>query len=516
MRRRIVIVIATFLAILASILPLIAIFAFEQSKTDKRLQLHVKDYATYTALRVDRTLENAKQALVRAQSIDLTDCSRKHRRQMGQVVADAHSIEDVGYFENGQLVCTRIGIVTPPVPAHISDLDLGNGYTLDFEEHPIFFKGAPRVELRRGDYGVLVEPGRFTDLVGQANLTLGLITSQGRILEVSGSADKQVVKELFSSLDLRYGSRYVFSYQAVNEHLFAFALADREQATSLISVDLWPILLLGGGVSFTFIVLIVWASRLQLSPEKTLEQAIRNREFVVRYQPIIELSSRRCIAAEALVRWQLQDGRMVPPDQFIPLAEASGLISALTDLVITSVMSEMGELLLDNAGLHISINISAHDMESARFLPGLAEAVAKAGVNPAQIWLEVTESSFMNAPAAMNAIVAARDAGFKIAIDDFGTGYSSLGLLDGLPLDSLKIDKSFIDAIGQDAAKSIVTPHIIGMAHELKLAMIAEGIETGKQEAYLKHAGVQFGQGWFYSKALQAEQFKAFYKNEAC
>ncbi|WP_144267621.1 EAL domain-containing protein, partial [Comamonas thiooxydans] len=321
--------------------------------------------------------------------------------------------------------------------------------------------------------------------------------------------------------------------------LVAFALIDREHARYKTSVDWRYILLVGGGISFTLIGFIVWVSRLQLSPAKALEQAIRNREFVVHYQPIIELSTRRCIAAEALVRWQQQGGRLVPPDQFIPLAEASGLISSLTNLVVETVTSEMGTLLRSKSDLHVSINISVHDIESAQFLLGLTAATAKAGIDQSQIWLEVTERSFMNVPAArktiaaardagfriavdevtersfMNVpaarktIAAARDAGFRIAVDDFGTGYSSLALLDGLPLDALKIDKSFVDAIGHDAAQNIVTRHIIGMAHELKLAMIAEGVETREQETYLKNAGVQFGQGWLYAKALPAEQFIA-------
>ncbi len=117
----------------------------------------------------------------------------------------------------------------------------------------------------------------------------------------------------------------------------------------------------------------------------------------------------------------------------------------------------------------------------------------------------------MNAPIARQTIEAARSAGFRVAIDDFGTGYSSLSLLEGLPLDALKIDKSFVDVIDRGVATSVVTPHIISMAHGLTLAVIAEGVETADQQAYLKEAGVQFGQGWFYSKALPPEQFHTFY-----
>ncbi len=203
---------------------------------------------------------------------------------------------------------------------------------------------------------------------------------------------------------------------------------------------------------------------------------------------------------------------IVLPDQFIPLAEASGLISPLTDLVIECALKEMGPLLQGDDDLHVSINIPAVDMESGCFLPGLAAAISMAGIAPAQIWLEVTERGFINVSAATKAMTMARNAGYRILVDDFGMGYSILSMLEGLPLDALKIDKSFIGAIGGDAAQSIVTPHIIAMAHELKFSIIAEGIETIDQVNYLKSANVQFGQGWLYSEALPLERFIRYYE----
>ena len=512
-RRSTIICIATALAVLASILPLIGLSGMLHRQASKAQRQYVSDYASWTAMRVERTLDNAKQALARAQKINRTDCSPEHRKQMGQVVADAHSVEDVGYFSNGALVCTRLGTVSPPAPARAADMDLGHGYSLTYAEQPVLFEGKPRVGLRLGDYGVLITPGRLTDLVGYTDMTLGVAT-QGNVLELSGPADAKDIQALLSGRRFGTGVRYVFASRPA-AGLSAFALVDREQAGSATPIDWRYILPIGAVISLVLIGIIVKVSRLQLSPEKTLELAIRNREFVVHYQPIMDLVTGRCIAAEALVRWRQQDGQVVPPDQFIPLAEASGFISSLTDLVIEIVIAEMGPLLRGDPGLHVSINIPARDMESGRFLPELTAALARAGIDPSQVWLEVTERGFMDAPAATQAIETARAAGYRIAIDDFGTGYSSLALLEGLPLDALKIDKSFVNAIGHDAAQSVVAPHIIRMAHALKLAMIAEGVETPEQEAYLKQAHVQFGQGWLYAKALPAEQFQAFYRSRA-
>jgi sensor c-di-GMP phosphodiesterase-like protein len=169
-------------------------------------------------------------------------------------------------------------------------------------------------------------------------------------------------------------------------------------------------------------------------------------------------------------------------------------------------------MLTAERSVHIAINIAACDMESGRFLPILKAALARSGVSPSQIWLEATERSFMDAEAARRTIEAARAEGHMVAVDDFGTGYSSLSLLETLPLDALKIDRSFVAAIGKDTATSIVTPHIIDMAHSLKFNIVAEGVETAEQEEYLRKAGVEFVQGWLYAKALPADAFVAYFR----
>ncbi|MBW7934599.1 MAG: EAL domain-containing protein, partial [Gemmatimonadaceae bacterium] len=204
-------------------------------------------------------------------------------------------------------------------------------------------------------------------------------------------------------------------------------------------------------------------------------------------------------------------GVSVPTETFIAFAEGHGLISELTDRMIACVADDLARLSLEGS-IHIAINIPAGDMETGRFLPVLEAALARRGVDPSQVWLEATERGFMNADAARRTIERARAAGHMVAIDDFGTGYSSLSMLETLPLDALKIDKSFIDAIGRDAATSVVTPHIIEMAHGLGFAIVAEGIETPAQEAYIRAAGVQFAQGWLYSKALPADAFADYYR----
>ena len=135
-------------------------------------------------------------------------------------------------------------------------------------------------------------------------------------------------------------------------------------------------------------------------------------------------------------------------------------------------------------------------------------------ISARQIWLEMTERSFLEIDAVRSTIIRAREIGYCVAIDDFGTGYSSLQYLQGLPLDSLKIDKSFIDTIGKDTATSSVTSHIIEMAKTLNLIIVAEGIETQEELDYLRAREVDLGQGWFFAKAMPADEFIAYCDRE--
>lgn len=268
----------------------------------------------------------------------------------------------------------------------------------------------------------------------------------------------------------------------------------------------WTWLLAGVASGLT---LSAWLGLLmvrRLSPLGQLSDAVRRHQFIVAYQPIVDLATRRCIGAEALVRWKHQN-RIVRPDHFIPLAEHRGLIQAITDQVFDTVLLELGEFLQRYRELYVSINLSAPDLTSRRFLERLTPALAAAKIAPEQIRIEATERCFLDADAAKEVIQAFRDAGHPVYIDDFGTGYSSLSHLQNFQVDALKIDKSFVDTVGQDAASSSVASHIIDMALTLHVQVVAEGIEREEQACYLRKRGAQFGQGWLFSAPLTAPDF---------
>jgi sensor c-di-GMP phosphodiesterase-like protein len=200
----------------------------------------------------------------------------------------------------------------------------------------------------------------------------------------------------------------------------------------------------------------------------------------------------------------------VRPDMFVALAEDNGLIEQLTGEVISRVASELRAFLLQSRHLHIAINLAAADISGGRVLGIIRSTMLEAGIKPEQIWLEVTERRFVEIGVARAMLSEARNAGHLIAIDDFGTGYSSLSQLQTLPLDVIKIDKSFVDTIGKDASTSNVTSHIISMAKSLRLNILAEGVERQDQAAYLAERGVEYAQGWLFSPSLPAAEFIAY------
>ncbi|PWK39100.1 sensor c-di-GMP phosphodiesterase-like protein [Pseudomonas sp. OV226] len=259
------------------------------------------------------------------------------------------------------------------------------------------------------------------------------------------------------------------------------------------------------GIIVGFLVFLLVRQRQSLDAE--LHGAIRRGELQVLYQPIFDLDSRNCVGAEALLRWRRPDGSLTSPDLFIPMAENTGQIRQMTDFVLQRLLEQLGQLLRANPQLYISVNLAACDVMVPRIGQVMARLLSLHRVAAKQIAFEVTERGLIDVVVARENLQALRDVGHQVLIDDFGTGYCSLAYLQTLPVDCLKIDKAFIDALGHDAASSGVAPHIIHMAQALQLRVIAEGIEHEAQAAFLSSEGVKFGQGWLFAHALSAVQF---------
>ncbi|MDE3018598.1 MAG: EAL domain-containing protein [Nitrospirota bacterium] len=246
----------------------------------------------------------------------------------------------------------------------------------------------------------------------------------------------------------------------------------------------------------------------RLAIENRLHKALEREEFLLHYQPLVALDTGRIIGAEALVRWQHPELGLVSPMQFIPIAEETGLIIPLGEWVLqracaqTRVWHEMGL-----GGLRVAVNLSARQFQRQNLLHVVTRILLATDLNPRCLDLELTESMIMqDGESSMATLRELRALGVHLSMDDFGTGYSSLSYLRRLPLDTLKIDRSFVKDCTVNQEDATIIKAIIAMSHSLKLQVLAEGIETEEQMAFLRTAGCDEAQGYLFSRPMPAEQ----------
>ena len=273
----------------------------------------------------------------------------------------------------------------------------------------------------------------------------------------------------------------------------------------------------GRGIFKYFSEEMTTAALRRISLESLLRRALIRKELMVYYQPQIDISSGAIIGAEVLLRWHNQEEGMISPSQFIPVAEETGLISQIGEWVLKKACQQ-GRQWLDSGlpPLKIAVNLSLHQFRHGDIATTVEDILKETEFPPEQLELELTESALMERePEAMIILGRLRALGVRLAIDDFGTGYSSLAHLKRFPLDILKIDKSFVDDIPELEDDCEIAAAIIGMAHTLRLKVMAEGVETEEQLNFLKGRGCDYYQGYYKSPAIPAERFASLFKTES-
>jgi diguanylate cyclase (GGDEF)-like protein len=249
-------------------------------------------------------------------------------------------------------------------------------------------------------------------------------------------------------------------------------------------------------------------ARLELETE--LRRALESNELFLVYQPQIELATGRIASVEALVRWRHPVRGIVPPDEFIPIAEESGLIVPLSDLVMRQALKQIA--VWWKAGcrdLRVAVNVSGAQFEAPGFPDWVFAHLDEAGLPGACLELEITESLLMvDETAAALAVRAVRELGVHVAIDDFGTGYSSLAYLKHFPIEALKIDRSFVADLGRDSNDAAICAAIIAMGRQLGLKIVAEGVETKEQLQFLATHGCTLAQGFYIARPMEAEEMQ--------
>jgi EAL domain-containing protein (putative c-di-GMP-specific phosphodiesterase class I) len=254
-----------------------------------------------------------------------------------------------------------------------------------------------------------------------------------------------------------------------------------------------------------------------LELETDLRLGLERDEFELFYQPLVDLSDMRLIGFEALVRWNHPSRGLVTPGEFISVAESTGLIIPMTVQLLRKACKRAASWIADGIGpsdLVISVNISVGHLEQASLVEDLKTILAETNLRPSCLKLEITESAVMeNAESAIALLGEIKALGVHLSIDDFGTGYSSLSYLHCFPIDTLKVDRSFVKAMNEGSGTGAIVKTVLALANALELSVIAEGIETLSQFERLRELGCEYGQGFLFSRPVPVDEAEALMRS---
>jgi sensor c-di-GMP phosphodiesterase-like protein len=528
-RRKLIIFFAALVASIAGLAPVSFAIWLAYSTTVENAEARLRSISQTMARDTSKILQDVDQALIALYGTSF-DCTAQDVSAMNTMAYDIPEISDIGIMRpDRKLVCTSWGPVRPPVKPDLPPPE--TGFRLVGPLEIKFLKRYGLLALRKWEngpeIGALLHPsvliGRLGADLGTHGFAVLLRREDMHLYAWNGNVPEMEMVE--SQAEGADGSRQLRAKfkDGIERTLYAVELEGYPGIYSVAAAsDTWILhdwirmsLLLGAiGLvsSILLLMLLLGLFRRRLSLQGELERSLQKNEFEINYQPVVALETGLCVGAEALISWRQPGGKRVRPDLFIPLAEDTGLIEPMTEWLMKQIRRELEPFLQQQRTFHIAINLSPCHFESDRILRTSAQAFGDSAILPDQIVYEITERGLIreDSGVARKVMTVLRERGSRIALDDFGTGYSSLSYIGSFPLDYLKIDKRFVDAIGTNALTAGLVDAITDMAQRLNLRVIAEGIETREQAEYLRTRGVQYGQGWYFSRGMNAGDFIDF------
>ncbi|MDR3389355.1 MAG: EAL domain-containing protein [Rudaea sp.] len=513
MHRRGKIILTSALAALAGMAMLFASIAWvlwRESVASE--EVYGRNLAASLGASTERIFLDARDMLMALDKVQAVPCSGEHLRLMQEAAIARPYIRAIGYWRATERLC-GVGVLPSEglKPAH-ADRIYDSGLIAWWPSPQTAIGGVQLFLMRFGDHDVVIDPRLLLDLGSTQNRQAVLWVENLRMSATPWDVALPTPDSLPMGVTLDRKDGTVVSRYSDNKILPIDVVAMEpidnfwsRHARMLATGGIVGVLLVA---AWFYVFLRFYRYRLSLAAE--LREALEAGQIQAHYQPVMELKSGRCVGAEALARWQREDGEWVSPALFIPVAEKEGMIQDVTLAMLKIVIRDMQAVLTGFLGISININLAPDDLKNDRVGRELMASLAAAALSPHTIKLEITERALVNSDTSRSLIREFRQRGHQVAIDDFGTGYSSLSYLQSFELDVLKIDKSFVDAIGTEAATSQVIVHVIEMAKSLGLTTVAEGVETRDQLDWLIAHDVPFGQGYLFSHALPAAAFGEF------
>lgn len=506
MRKSAVVLMTLSLAILAIGIPIWLAIKQSERQGFSAAANQALGYARDVVFRSDETGKQILAGVARLRRHLDAPCAPAAIDAMREIDVSSSYIQAIGRVEGETLVCSSIAGRDRPLALGPVERRSPGGAAVRGDVRFDFAPQQSFVVVEIDGFGAIIHKDLPIDTANsEPDVSLAIISLQSmKPVSVRGYISDAWVRRLGDASEKVFADEGYIVALVRSQQYRAVALAavparysaDRSNDVAMRLVPIG----LAAGVALSLA--ISYLGRQQMALPAAVRTALRRNELFLEYQPIVDLRSGRWIGAEALVRWRRQTGEIVQPDLFIPIAEQHGMIVKVTQRVLELVARDTGAYLAAHPEFHIGVNVSPADFHAPDFLDRLNGVLSGMEAAPANLILEVTERGLLDPDVARNTTGALRRGGFALAIDDFGTGYSSLSYLESLELDYLKIDRSFIEAIGTGAPTSQVVQHIIAIARDLKLCMIAEGVESQAQADFLRARGVQYAQGWLFARPM--------------
>ncbi|WP_323641772.1 EAL domain-containing protein [Pectobacterium carotovorum] len=501
----------TLVALFALVLAVYSTFSLRQFEGE------VDDFSDVTVEHAGKIIQQATSALDILEQKFPPYCDNPHLDLLRKIAYDNDYIQDVVYIDGNRPRCSSMlseinKMFLPEPDFHYKDV-----YDIWYKIESPLNKNKPMIYVGATRHLVVLNPRSFLDVPSYSyNIQYALLEKNkqdGRVILsdlMSGNIYSRLTAGGNNPDRFYIDDKYYVLKPLPDSDLALVVRADKPASFSFyltIFFSALPIFML---ISLMLSEIISRKSLTIQSPRYVLNQALRQKEFELHYQPIIKLDTAQVVGCEALIRWRHSDGHLITPDSFIPMIRQVGLMKALTLFIINEALQTASVLKKSYPDMFVSINLEAAEFEDMSVFNYLVEQVAVYELKGANVNVELTESSMIEPQKAAPMVELYQQQGIDVAIDDFGTGYSGLSYLERVKANKLKIDKSFVGNISDHSPTDIVLSHIVSMAHCLNLHIVAEGIEAPAQEAYLKSLGVAYAQGWLYSKALTQEALITF------
>ena len=450
--------------------------------------------------RFDDIIEEADRVFAELGRTEKPRCSQDELLAMRAQVFKARFLRDIGRLESNVLHCsTALGALDPPYHGTPPDIEIHGGIGLKTDRAVLAGESTRTMVIEGRHFNALVDPGVVTDLAAAME--------EATLFLSSASAVDREWHPFHSHTELNRNGLSSFrcsesSGLCVKLHYPRDRLVDWQPQTRVVMASF------GGAAGLALFLVIFRGLRQDESPERRLRRALENDWIHTVYQPIVRLPEHRLVGFEALARWRDDQGNGMPAEEFIALAERTGLIGQVSERMIHTIGKELSPWLKRHPECVIAINIAPAELDDDALIEKLDRELIRRGVQAEQVFIEITERTMVESASAHARIAQLSRRGFRVYADDFGIGYCGLAYLNDMDVDGIKISHLFTAAVATDSPKAALVPRITELARELGLDVVIEGVETREQAHSLSDLEPILVQGWLYSRGVEIEELK--------